>query len=102
MFRKKERESTFEEKNPLISLAARNHQNFATVIPAAVEIIEVQPFELYSPSDGTELFRLPSKISDNYEQEVNISASARRESRRTNEKIKTNESDGQDIVRRDM
>ena len=101
MFNKKVRESTFEERNPLISLAARHH-DISTAIPAAVEIIEVQPFELYSPSDGTEIFRLPSAISEKYGEEAGIYASARRESRRTNEKIQTSETDGKNIVRRDM
>ena len=100
---KSERGSTFEERNPLVRLADRRSQQqspypvypgyITNAIPAAaVEIIEVQPFELFSPV-----------VPNNYSHETNISALAQEESLRRNEKIlRANETDGKSIVRRDV
>lgn len=104
---KSERGSTFEEYNPLMDRSQQSPYPgyIANAIPAAaVEIIEVQPFELFSLDCDNDngLLRVPSLVPNN-SNETNISALAREESLRRNEKIlRANEADGRNIVRRDV
>ena len=105
---KSERDSTFEEYNPLVDRSQQSPYPgyIADAIPAAaVEIIEFQPFELISldcDNDDNGLLRVPTVVPNN-SNETNISALAREESLRRNEKIlRANEADGRNIVRRDV